>query len=119
MASDEDMGVTMLVSMWTMMGVAFLLLGLRFFCKKWYGKTTGADDYVLACSWVRNLHVNPASRSDANGAGFWCDLFRANNKGGEIGARKAYDGDSTDANPGNDEVHMVQQPFHHSCNIGQ
>lgn len=41
------------VSLYTMVGVSFCFLFLRFFCKVRYNKMIRVDDYLLAASWVR------------------------------------------------------------------
>ncbi len=41
------------ISLSVMTGVSLLFMSLRFFCKGRYHKRIGADDYMLAASWVR------------------------------------------------------------------
>ncbi|KAF2679290.1 hypothetical protein K458DRAFT_314560 [Lentithecium fluviatile CBS 122367] len=51
----ETRAPMILASLWVMSGVAFLFMGLRFFCKGHFGKRFGWDDYILTVSWVLSV----------------------------------------------------------------
>ncbi len=50
--SNDSNGPKIVIALAAMSGVAFVFMGLRFFCKARYHKRFGIDDYLLAMSWV-------------------------------------------------------------------
>ncbi len=50
--STESMGPVMRVSTWSLVGMAFIFLGLRIYCKILKHRGLWWDDYVLLAAWV-------------------------------------------------------------------
>ena len=46
-------GQSILIAVWTLTAVSCIFLGLRLYCKSFRHAKYGADDWVLAASWVR------------------------------------------------------------------
>jgi hypothetical protein len=52
----DSLGPTLNGSLWAMIAVSALFLGVRLYCKFWKQKGLWWDDYVLTASWVCCSH---------------------------------------------------------------